>query len=60
MSVGMSDDTKKSSQGAAASNVDPLIGTVLGGRYRIDALLGEGAMGASTAPSTCSCASGSP
>ncbi|HVR20790.1 MAG TPA: serine/threonine-protein kinase, partial [Polyangiaceae bacterium] len=45
MSPGMSDDTKKGSQGAAASGVDPLIGSVLGGRYRIDTLLGRGSMG---------------
>ena len=32
-------------KGAAESGADPFIGSVLGGRYRIDTLLGSGAMG---------------
>ena len=41
----MTDDSKKRPQKAAEPGADPLIGRVLGGRYRIDTLLGRGAMG---------------
>jgi serine/threonine protein kinase len=41
----MTKDAGKPSPSAADPARDPLIGTVLGGRYRIDTLLGSGAMG---------------
>jgi serine/threonine-protein kinase len=41
----MKNDARKSSSKAPDPGRDPLIGSVLGGRYRIDTLLGSGAMG---------------
>jgi serine/threonine protein kinase len=41
----MSDKPKKGGKGAAGPAGDSLIGKVLGGRYRLDVLLGKGSMG---------------
>ncbi|HEX6767191.1 MAG TPA: serine/threonine-protein kinase, partial [Polyangiaceae bacterium] len=41
----MSDKSKKPAPRAAATTGDALLGSVLGGRYRLDVLLGSGAMG---------------
>jgi serine/threonine protein kinase len=41
----MSDKGKKKAAGAKETPEEPTIGTVLGGRYRLDVLLGGGAMG---------------
>jgi serine/threonine protein kinase len=41
----MSEEAPKPEPGAAEPAPDPLIGQVLGGRYRLDTLLGSGAMG---------------